>query len=155
MLDGVLSTDVFGLDIVNHWDRGFDMFRDHEEFHAHCIESDVLHPHTSLKELNGTMKIFILVTYVLQQRTWEGQVMAVKSLVDLSRVGALVIGNRVRENLALFKNRTEVMKGDNGFMIQSHSRECDMKLEKKQDQSGKRQLLSRLSGKWDGTGRYA
>lgn len=69
------------------------MFRDHEKFHDHYTESDVPHPNTSLKELNGTMNIFILATYVLQQRAWEGQVMAVTSLVDLSMVGTLVIGS--------------------------------------------------------------
>ncbi|KAF7956157.1 hypothetical protein EAE96_005077 [Botrytis aclada] len=68
ILDGALSPNMYGLCIGNHWDLGFYMFSDHEKFHAYYIESDVLHPNSSLERLNEK-SIIIWATQVLQQWT--------------------------------------------------------------------------------------
>jgi hypothetical protein len=57
VVDGAPSTNLYGVDIVNHWDIGFDMFRDRDKFHAHYIETDILYPSPALQDLNGKMNI--------------------------------------------------------------------------------------------------
>ncbi|KAF4629022.1 hypothetical protein G7Y89_g9133 [Cudoniella acicularis] len=111
VLDGAPSTNMYAVDIVNHWDTGFDMYRDREKFHAKYIECDILHPSLELKELDGKMDI-IWVTHLLHQWTWEGQVLAAKSLAALSRVGTLVCGYQVGADVETFQKATELMKGD-------------------------------------------
>ncbi|PQE20891.1 methyltransferase domain-containing protein [Rutstroemia sp. NJR-2017a BBW] len=111
VVDGAPSNNMYAVDIVNHWDTGYEMYRDRDNFHAHYIECDILKPNPALKELNGKMDI-IWITHVLHQWTWEGQVLAAKTLVDLSRVGTIVAGYQVGAIVAMFAPRTELMKGD-------------------------------------------
>ena len=111
VFDGVPSTNLYGVDIVNHWETGYEMYRDRDKFHAHYIECDILNPSLGLKELNGKADI-IWITHVLHQWTWEGQVLAAKSLVNLSRVGTIVAGYQVGAGVATFQARTELMKAD-------------------------------------------
>ena len=40
--EGVPCENIYGVDIVSHWDVGFDMFRDRDRFNAHFIEADIL-----------------------------------------------------------------------------------------------------------------
>ncbi|KAF7855967.1 hypothetical protein EAF04_009923 [Stromatinia cepivora] len=106
--DGAPSTNLYGVDIVNHWETGYEMYRDKEKFHAQYIECDILNPNPALGKLNGKMDI-IWVTHVLHQWTWEGQVLAAKNLLTLSRVGTIVAGYRVGAGPAKFRGRTELM----------------------------------------------
>jgi hypothetical protein len=110
-VDGAPSSNLYAIDIVNHWDVGFDMYRDREKFHANFIEADILHPSPALQELNGKMDV-IWITHVLHQRTWEAQVLAAKSLVTLSRLGTIVAGYQVGEEVARHQPATGLMKAD-------------------------------------------
>jgi len=111
VFDGAPSTNMYAVDIVNHWDIGYSMFRDRSKFHAKYIESDILHPATALQKLYGKIDI-IWITHVLHQWTWEGQVMAAKSLVKLSRVGTIVVGYQVGADVANLQMPTELMKAE-------------------------------------------
>lgn len=111
VIDGAPSSNIYAIDIVNHWDVGFEMYRDQEKFHAHFIKTDILYPNSELQELNGKMDI-IWITHVLHQWTWEGQVLAAKSLVQLARVGSLVAGYQVGLEVGTHQPATELMKAD-------------------------------------------
>ena len=110
-VDGAPSTDMYAIDIVNHWDIGFDMFRDRDKFHAHYVEVDILHPSSTLQELDGKVDI-VWITHVLHQWTWEGQIMATRNLVSLSRLGTLVAGFQVGADVARHQGPTKLMKGE-------------------------------------------
>lgn len=51
--DGAPSLNIYGVDIVNFWDLGYEMFQDSEKFQAHFIEADLLSPTRSLQDLEG------------------------------------------------------------------------------------------------------
>ncbi|TVY83564.1 Methyltransferase ausD [Lachnellula suecica] len=110
VVDGAPSGDLYGVDIANHWDVGFDMFRDRDKFDAHYIEADILNPNSYLEALEGKMDI-IWVTYLLHQWTWEGQVLAARRLVALSRPGTIVVGFQVGFEVARHQAASELMKG--------------------------------------------
>lgn len=111
VFDGAPSTNLYGVDIVNHWETGFEMYQDREKFHAQYIECDILDPNLALAKLNGKMDV-IWITHLLHQWTWEGQVLAAKNLVSLSRVGTIVVGYQVGAGPAKFQGKTELMKAD-------------------------------------------
>lgn len=111
VVDGVPSINIYAVDIVNHWDVGFEMYRDREKFHAHYIESDILHPSPALQELNGKMDI-IWITHVLHQWTWEGQILAAKSLIQLTHVGTIIAGYQVGLEAGAHQTATQLMKAD-------------------------------------------
>jgi len=54
VVDGAPSTSLYVIDIVNHWDLGYDLFRDREKFHAHYIETDILYPSPELRKCKGS-----------------------------------------------------------------------------------------------------
>jgi SAM-dependent methyltransferase len=94
VFDGAPATNLFGVDIVNHWDVGYELFRDNAKFSAKFIETDILNPNEDLKALTGKMDI-ISVTHVLHQWEFEGQLAAAKQLSLYSRPGTIVIGYQV------------------------------------------------------------
>lgn len=111
VVDGAPSTNLYAVDIVNHWDVGFDMFLDRDKFYANYIESDILHPTPVLKELDGKMDI-IWITHVLHQWTLEGQIIAAKNLVALSHPRTLLAGYQVGADVATHQAPTKLMKGE-------------------------------------------
>ena len=53
--DGVDSTKLIGVDLVNFWHLGFEMFRDEKHFQARFIQADILHPSTELQQMQGNV----------------------------------------------------------------------------------------------------
>ena len=72
------------MDVVNHWDVGYLMFRDRQKFSARFVEGDVMFPNQALKALEGRMNIVSIVS-VLHQWGLEDQVQALKEIVKLFR----------------------------------------------------------------------
>ena len=70
---------------------GYDFFNDRKKFHAHCIETDILHLDPDLVALNGTADI-IFDSRVLHQRDWDTQLAALHSIIALSKSGSVVVG---------------------------------------------------------------
>jgi len=66
--DGAPSNKLFAVDIVNHWDLGYELFRDTDKFSAKFTKADLLNPNEELKSLEGKMDI-ISVIHVLHQ--WD------------------------------------------------------------------------------------
>ncbi|KAH3909676.1 hypothetical protein HBI56_059030 [Parastagonospora nodorum] len=92
-LDGSPTDGLYGVDIVNHWDLGYEFFNDKDRFLASYIESDILFPNEALGNLNGQMDV-IFIVHVLHQWDWETQILACKELVKLSKpeAGSLIVG---------------------------------------------------------------
>jgi hypothetical protein len=82
---------MYAVDIVSHWDVGFDMFKDRQSFHVNFIESDIVHPSTQLLALSGTVYI-IFISKVLHQWDHETQLAALRSIIALSKPGSIVVG---------------------------------------------------------------
>lgn len=93
--DGAPSGRLYAVDVVSHWDVGYDMYRDRDRFSAHFIEADILYPNAELLALRGTVDV-LSITHVLHQWDWAEQVKAVELLVSLSSgKGAMVVGFQV------------------------------------------------------------
>ncbi|KAM0721623.1 hypothetical protein Q7P37_002548 [Cladosporium fusiforme] len=92
--DGAPSENLYGLDIVNFWDLGYEMFQDSKKFNAHFIEADLLSSDRSLETLEGRCGI-ISISQVLHQWDWNGQLQAAKALCKLSAPGSMVVGNQI------------------------------------------------------------
>lgn len=94
VFDGAPSGKLYAVDVANHWDVGYEMFKDEGRFAAHYLEADLMKPNTKLLELKGQIDI-ISITHVLHQWNWAGQVAAAKNLCMLSRPGSVVVGFQV------------------------------------------------------------
>ena len=93
--DGAPSDRLYAVDVVSHWDVGYDMYLDRDRFSAHFIKADILYPNAELKALRGTIDV-VSITHVLHQWDWGDQVKAVEQLVGLSSGrGAMVVGFQV------------------------------------------------------------
>ncbi|PGH14004.1 hypothetical protein AJ79_03273 [Helicocarpus griseus UAMH5409] len=101
--DGAPTDNMYGVDIVNHWDVSFAMYRDRGRFKAQFIQANLLSnldESPALKELQGTVDI-IYVSAVLHQWDWKGQVEAAKRVAAFTRAPsregckAMIVGYQV------------------------------------------------------------
>ena len=93
--DGAPPDNLYAMDIVNHWDLGYELFRDRDRFSAHFLEADILFPNAELMALRGKVDI-LYITHVLHQWDWENQAKCLVQLVGLSSgPGAMVVGFQV------------------------------------------------------------
>ncbi|THV47612.1 hypothetical protein BGAL_0299g00010 [Botrytis galanthina] len=92
-LNGAPTDQLHAVDIVNHWDLGYEFFRDEETFKVDFFEDDMLQPREKLKALHGTMDV-ILVNQIFHQWNLENQIEGATQLVKLSRdrPGSLILG---------------------------------------------------------------
>lgn len=98
--DGAPSENLYGVDIVSHFDVGYDFFRDREHFKGHFIEADFLSTdNKELMTLKSNVDV-IICSQVLHQWNWEGQVKACKALVSFTKPGSLIVGNQIGNLLA-------------------------------------------------------
>ena len=95
VFDGAPSANMVGVDIVSHWDVGFELFRDEQKFNARFVEADFLDE--SSKELKGleSRVDVINVGAVLHQWNWVGQVACAERAVKFSKVGTLLVGYQI------------------------------------------------------------
>ncbi|KAE9377437.1 hypothetical protein N431DRAFT_461046 [Stipitochalara longipes BDJ] len=89
--DGAPSANLYAADIVSHWDVGYTMFNDRSRFHATFIETDILSPSPSFNALSSSVDI-IWASKVLHQWDWATQLVALRSLIALSKPGTMVVG---------------------------------------------------------------
>ncbi|KAI6082970.1 hypothetical protein F4821DRAFT_203361 [Hypoxylon rubiginosum] len=93
--DGAPSENMFGIDIVNLFDVGYNLFRDREHFRGHFIEADILSTTSpELAPLRGHVDI-VVVSQVLHQWDWEGQLKAVQALTTFTKPGSWIVGNQI------------------------------------------------------------
>lgn len=92
--DGAPSKNLYGVDIVSHWDVGFEMFRDQGRFDATFIEADILSENLALVPLKKKVDI-VSVLQVLHSWDWDAQVKVAKVLSTFTKPGSLVVGNQI------------------------------------------------------------
>jgi hypothetical protein len=101
--DGAPTENLYGVDIVSHWDVGFALYRDQDKFKAHFIEADMLSVNdndeggeiTPLQALRATADI-VSISAVLHQWDWDNQVKAAKKVAAFTNgPGALVVGYQI------------------------------------------------------------
>ena len=94
--DGAPTNNMYGVDIVSHWDVGFAMYRDQGRFKAHFIEADIFsRDNAALNQLLGKADI-ISISALLHQWAWDAQIAAAKRLVEFSsKPGAVVVGHQI------------------------------------------------------------
>lgn len=101
--DGAPTENLYGVDIVSHWDVGFALYRDQDKFKAHFTEADMLSINdnddggeaTPLQALRATADI-VSISAVLHQWDWDNQVMAAKKVALFTKgPGALIVGYQI------------------------------------------------------------
>lgn len=103
--DDAPTENLYGVDIVNHWEVGFALYRDEDKFKAHCIEADMFSINkdddagsgeaTSLQALRGTAEI-VSISAVLHQGDWDDQVKFAKKVAALTKgPDSLVVGHQI------------------------------------------------------------
>lgn len=101
VFDGAPSDNLWGIDIVNHFDVGFDFFQDREHWKGRFIEADFLTVETSniLQPLRGKVDIIFLAS-VLHQWDWKGQLNAAAMLAYFTKPGSLIVGLQMGKPVA-------------------------------------------------------
>ena len=66
--DGAPVENLYGFDIIDFWDLGFEMFRDRERFNARFVQADLMATGGALAEFKETLDII----YIAQVR-WTSQ----------------------------------------------------------------------------------
>ncbi|KAI1346046.1 hypothetical protein F5Y01DRAFT_298825 [Xylaria sp. FL0043] len=97
--DGAPSEKLYGIDIVNHFDLGYEFFRDRDRFNGHFIEADFLSSAPDLMNLRGAADI-VLVSQLLHQWSWSDQLKAVETLITFTRPGSSIVGNQLGNPVA-------------------------------------------------------
>ncbi|KAG4031486.1 hypothetical protein MFRU_009g02580 [Monilinia fructicola] len=69
--EGAPADQLHAVEIVNHWDLGYEYFRDRDRFHVDFFEDDMMHPGAKLSALQGTMDV-ILVNQIFHQ--WASRI---------------------------------------------------------------------------------
>lgn len=93
--DGAPQDNLYAMDVVNHWNAGYDLFRDRDRFSAQFLEANIFFPDATLTCLRGKIDI-LYITHVLHQWNWESQVKCLVQLVELSSSpGALIVGFQI------------------------------------------------------------
>ncbi|KAJ4288470.1 hypothetical protein N0V90_011706 [Kalmusia sp. IMI 367209] len=93
-MDGCPQDRLYGMDIVNHWDLGFELFRDKGRFDAKIIQADIFQPNQELLELKGSVDI-ISATHFFHNWTWREQFDASCTVAALVKPGGKVVGFQV------------------------------------------------------------
>jgi hypothetical protein len=92
--DGAPSKNLYGVDIANYWNVGFDMFQDKNSFDAKFIEADILSDNTAFASLKSRVD-FVSVFQLLHQWNWNGQLEAAKTLANFTKPGSMIVGNQI------------------------------------------------------------
>lgn len=104
VFDGAPSDKIYAVDIVSHWDVGFDLFCDRDKFKAKFVEADLMtlpDGNEELKNLKGRVDV-INISAVFHQWDWDTQIEAAKKVVAFSKPpgndlnsGTLVVGYQI------------------------------------------------------------
>ncbi|KAI0868682.1 hypothetical protein GGS24DRAFT_481593 [Hypoxylon argillaceum] len=114
--DGAPSGNLYGVDIVNHFDLGYEFFRDRNSFRAAFIEADFLSSSQELVTLRGMIDI-VLVSQLLHQWDWDDQVRALETLIGFTRAGSMIVGNQIGNHTA----QSIPVPGDSSIHIWRHN----------------------------------
>jgi hypothetical protein len=108
VIDGAQSDHLWGVDIVNHFDVGFDFFQDRQRWRGRFVEADFLtiESNAVLEPLRSKTDM-IFIASVLHQWDWAGQVRGATALTQFTKPGCLIAGLQMGKPIA----GAVVMKG--------------------------------------------
>ncbi len=90
--DGVSPRNMYASDISSElWDLGFELFKDRHKMASNFIQANILETDPSLEHLTGMVDI-IIANQFIHLFDWEGQVSVLKTIVQLSKPGSILIG---------------------------------------------------------------
>lgn len=74
VFDGAPSDNMLGFDIADHWDVGYELYRDREKFHGKFVEADLMavdaeDAPAQIKALKGKVGV-VHISQVLHQWDW-------------------------------------------------------------------------------------
>ncbi|KAI1321255.1 hypothetical protein F5Y16DRAFT_389050 [Xylariaceae sp. FL0255] len=100
--EGAPSKNLYGVDIANHFETGYECFQDRDTFKGHFIEADFLNPDASpeLAALKNSKVDIIVISQVLHQWSLAHQLTAAKALVEFTKPGTWIVGNQIGHPIA-------------------------------------------------------
>jgi hypothetical protein len=94
MFDGCPQTNLYGMDLVDHWRLGYALYRDEGRFNVKYIKADLLNPSMELFAL--TDKIDVMgATHLLHNWDWTTQIRGATTMIKLSKVGTMIVGFQI------------------------------------------------------------
>jgi hypothetical protein len=88
------------VDLTNHWQITFNMFKNQNELRTRFVPIDLFNVDTAeLGNLQDNVDI-VSLTNVLHQWNLDGQIKACKRLVKLTRLGSMIVGVQIETNKA-------------------------------------------------------
>lgn len=105
--EGVPTENMHATDLKSElWELGFELFGDRDKMKAIFVEADLLHldADSKLHQLRGKIDVIIACLF-LHLFDWDKQAMAIKSFVELSRLGTMVAGRSRGSKRALIFQR--------------------------------------------------
>lgn len=99
--------NMYAADIKSElWELGFDLFGDRDKMKATFLEADILDvgKGSPLQQFSNKMDI-IYASNVLHLFDWDKQVIAMKTLVNVSKPGAMVVGRQIGIRRAEIRQR--------------------------------------------------
>ena len=102
--DGVSCKNMIGIDISNHWELGYELFRDRQRFQVQYILNDIMSEDPSLSKIRKSFDV-VSVQQLLHQCSWRDQVEAVKCLCSFTcGVGSMIVGCQLADIKAQAKD---------------------------------------------------
>lgn len=146
VFDGAPSNHLCGIDIVSHWDVGYEMYQDRGRFHTKFIETDLLNPKPELSAMRFDI---ITIFQVLHQWDLDPQLKALKQMIALSESKGRIVGMQIGTTI---QNHQPPQRS--GFdKLYWHNPETFQKLWKKAgDETGTSWVLTSKFREWDELG---
>lgn len=94
MLDGCPQENLHGMDFIDHWNLGHDLYRDAGRLKIEFIQADLLNPSTQLLSLSGKISV-MGANHVLHNWEWATQVRGAATMMKLSEVGTMIVGFQI------------------------------------------------------------
>lgn len=92
--DGAPTNNMFGVDIVSHWEVGLEMYKDSGTFQANFIEADITSSNERLVALHSQADL-IGISAVMHQFDLETQLTLCKAVIQLSKRGCSLLGYQI------------------------------------------------------------
>ena len=59
--DGAPTKNLYGFDVIDFWDFGFEMLQDRDKFKPHFVQADIMAADSKLAEFKGKLDIICIV----------------------------------------------------------------------------------------------
>jgi hypothetical protein len=94
VLDGCPQEHLHGMDFIDHWSLGYDLYRDAGRLNAEFVQADLLNPSARLLSLAGRIDV-MGANHLLHNWDWATQIRGAATMIKLSKVGAMIVGIQI------------------------------------------------------------